>query len=289
MQILKKLKDFSELVAFSHSIFSMPFIFIAMIVSQYQLSGSVWFGWKLFVFGVVAAISARNFAMAFNRLVDREFDKKNPRTKNRPSVDGRISPLSMLIFIAVNAAVFVLCGFFINSLCFYLSFPILIILASYSLMKRFSSAAHLVLGLSLGLAPIAGVAAVSGEIPLWSVYLCLGVLFWVAGFDLLYALQDIDFDKKAGLFSIPSVFGAKKTLLISKGFHLLTIIFWGLFIYSANLGLFMWAALVLSFIALSYEHYLVSKNFRNIPKAFFTINGYLGIAFFAFCVAELVL
>lgn len=193
MQIQQKLKDLSELVMLQHSFFSMPFMFIALLTSA-----KGWFGWKLFIFGVIATISARNFAMAFNRYADRKFDSTNPRTQNRPSVDGRIAPNAILFFIFVNAVIFVCISYFINALCFYLSIPILAILASYSLFKRFSSLAHIVLGLSLGLAPIAGAIAASGEIPLWSIYLCIGVLFWVAGFDLLYALQDIEHDKKKG-------------------------------------------------------------------------------------------
>lgn len=282
--MLQKIKDFKELVMFEHSVFSLPFIFIAMITAS-----NGWFGFKLLVFGLIATLSARNFAMAFNRYADRKFDITNPRTQNRPSVDGRISPKGMLIFIIANAIIFVLIGYFINPLCFYISFPILIVLASYSLMKRFTSMAHLVLGLSLGLAPIAGVIAVLGYVPLWSVYLCIGVLFWVAGFDLLYSLQDIAHDKKEGLHSIPSIFGAKKTLIISKLFHILTIIFWGFFIYTANLGLYMWIGLLISITALAYEHFLVSKDFNNIPKAFFVVNGYLGIVFLIFCIIDLIL
>ena len=279
--MLQKLKDFRELVMFEHSIFSMPFIFIAMITAAHG-----WFGWELLAFGVVASVSARNFAMGFNRFADRKFDKTNPRTQNRPSVDGRISPKAMLLFIVVNALIFIAMGYVINPLCFYLSFPILIILASYSLMKRFSSIAHLVLGLSLGLAPIAGVAAVLGEIPLWSVYLCIGVLFWVAGFDLLYALQDIEHDKREGLYSIPSVFGVQKTLWFARIFHIFTLVFWWLFIKEAGLGIFMGIGLGVSCVFLCFEHYLVSKHFDNIPRAFFTLNGYLGIAFLGFCIAD---
>ena len=281
MLLWQKVKDFRELVMFEHSIFSLPFIFIAMVTAAHG-----WFGWKLFVFGVIASVSARNFAMAFNRLVDRKFDATNPRTKNRPSVDGRISSWGMLQFIVANALIFIAMGYVINPLCFYLSFPILVVLAGYSLVKRFSSVAHLVLGLSLGLAPIAGVAAVSGEIPFWSVLLCVGVLFWVAGFDLLYALQDINHDKQEGLYSIPSVFGVQKTLWISRIFHALTLVFWALFILEAHLGIWMWFGLFVSCVALGFEQYLVARNFAHIPRAFFTVNGYLGIAFLGFCVMD---
>jgi 4-hydroxybenzoate polyprenyltransferase len=146
--------------------------------------------------------------------------------------------------------------------------------------------AHIVLGISLGLAPIAGVVAVSAEITAWSVMLSLGVIFWVAGFDLLYSLQDMDFDKEKGLHSIPSKYGSEATLLISSIFHLLTVIFWLLFVWVAGLGMFAYAAVMLSACMLGYEHYLVRKDFTKIDRAFFTVNGYLGIAFFVFIILD---
>jgi 4-hydroxybenzoate polyprenyltransferase len=245
-----------------------------------------WFGWKLLFLGTLAAVSARNFAMGVNRYLDRDIDVLNPRTKDRPSVDGRVSNLTMQIFIIVNAFIFIAVAYFINPLAFKLSFPILAILGAYTLFKRFSSMAHLILGLTLGLAPIAGVVAVSGEITIWSLYLAGGVLFWVAGFDLLYSLQDIEFDKEHGLHSIPSQFGAKNTMLIAKVFHFTTIMLWLIFIQSANLGLFATLAVLLSAVMLTYEHYLVNKDFTKIDKAFFTVNGYLGIMFFILIILE---
>ncbi len=281
MEKLKKLlNDFNELVMFKHSIFSLPFIFIAMIVSSVEVNGSAWFGFKLLVLGILAALTARNFAMGFNRYMDRDIDALNPRTINRPNVDGRISANQMLLFVIANALGFVLVAYFVNDLAFYLSIPILIIIGSYSYFKRFSYLAHVILGISLALAPIAGVVAVSETITLWSVLLSAGVMFWVAGFDLLYSLQDIDVDKKLGLHSIPSKFGAKKTMLISKVFHVLTIVFWLLFAISSNSGLFTYLAVIASAIMLIYEHIIVNKDFTKIDKAFFTVNGYLGILFF---------
>ncbi len=259
---------------FQHSIFSLPFIFIAMIVSA-----KGWFGFGLLFLGALAAITARNFAMGLNRYADREFDAKNPRTANRPSVDGRLDASSIFIFTVINALVFVAVAYMINDLAFYLSIPMLFVLGSYSYFKRFSSMAHIVLGLSLGLAPIAGSIAVEAAIPLWTIFLSLGVMFWVAGFDLLYSLQDIEFDVKHGLHSIPSKYGAEATLLISTVFHLITVSFWAMFVWTAGLGAFAWLAVVLSMIMLSYEHYLVRKDFTKIDRAFFTINGYLGIVF----------
>ena len=283
-RVIKKFKDFNELVMFEHSVFSLPFIFIAMVVSA-----DGWFGWWLLFMGVLAALSARNFAMGVNRYADIDIDAKNPRTKDRPNVDGRLDSFSILIFIGVNAVIFVLVAYMINQLAFYMSIPILIVLGSYSYFKRFSHLAHVVLGISLGLAPIAGVVAVQASIPAWSVILSLGVIFWVAGFDLLYSLQDMEFDKQNNLYSIPSQFGADATLFISSIFHALTVIFWALFVWVAQLGLFAFLAVVVSGIMLSYEHYLVRKDFTQIDRAFFTVNGYLGFLFFILIVLDKVM
>ena len=280
-KLISSLKNFNELVMFQHSIFSLPFIFIAMIVSA-----DGWFGWYLLFMGALAAVTARNFAMGLNRYADRDVDAKNPRTASRPSVDGRISANAILGFTLINAFGFIAVAYFINDLAFYLSVPILFVLGSYSYFKRFSSLAHIILGISLGLAPIAGSVAVEATIPLWTIFLSVGVLFWVAGFDLLYSLQDIDFDKGAGLHSIPSKFGAKNTFRIAQVFHLLTIIFWYLFVKEAGLGLFAYIAVIFSALMLSYEHYLVNKDFTKIDRAFFTINGYLGIIFIIFIILE---
>jgi len=281
-----KLNDFSELVMFKHSVFSLPFIFIAMLVASYERSGSGWFGWKLLFLGTLAAVSARNFAMGVNRYIDKDIDILNPRTKHRPSVDGRVSDLQMLGFISMNALAFIVIAYFINVLALELSIPILLVLGAYTLFKRFSSLAHLMLGVSLGLAPIAGVVAVSGNITLWSIYLALGVMFWVAGFDLLYSLQDIEFDKKNGLHSIPSKFGVNNTMWIARAFHMLAVMFWIAFVLRVGLGVWAQLAVVLSAIMLSYEHYLVNKDFTKIDKAFFTVNGYLGFIFLLLIILE---
>ncbi|MFW3344913.1 menaquinone biosynthesis prenyltransferase MqnP [Aliarcobacter butzleri] len=280
-KLMKKLNDFSELVMFQHSIFALPFIFIAMVVAA-----NGWFGFKLLILGVLAAVTARNFAMGFNRYMDRDIDALNPRTINRPNVDGRISANAMFIFVVVNALLFILVAYFVNDLAFILSLPILIIIGSYSYFKRFSYLAHIILGISLALAPIAGVVAVSENIPLWVIFLSIGVMFWVAGFDLLYSLQDIEVDKKLGLHSVPSVFGVEKTMLFSKAFHALTVIFWLLFVIYSNSSYFAYLAVIISTLMLSYEHYLVNKDFKKIDRAFFTVNGYLGIVFFLLIVLD---
>ena len=281
--IIKKIEAFNELVMFKHSIFSLPFIFIAMLVAA-----DGWFGFKLLFLGVLAALSARNFAMGFNRYMDRDIDALNPRTINRPNVDGRVSPIQMIVFTLLNAALFVIVAYFVNTLAFYMSIPILFIIASYSYFKRFSYLAHIILGISLGLAPIAGVVAVSENIPFWSLCLSIGVMFWVAGFDLLYSLQDIEVDKKLNLHSIPSKFGAKKTMLISKIFHILTVIFWLFFVILAEGTVWAYLAILFSALMLAYEHYLVNKDFKKIDKAFFTVNGYLGIIFLVFIIIDVI-
>jgi 4-hydroxybenzoate polyprenyltransferase len=276
------LKDINELIMLKHSIFALPFIFIAMIVSSSHINDSIWFGWRLLILGVLAAVSARNFAMGFNRYADRDIDKENPRTANRPSVDGRIGENNMILFIAINAFIFIIVAYMINSLAFWLSFPILFVLGGYSIFKRFSALAHLVLGLSLGLAPIAGVIALQESITLWSVMLAIGVMFWVGGFDLLYSLQDMQYDKQKGLFSIPSLYGKEATFFISSLFHGLTVLFWLFFIVIAHLGFWAYLGLIISAITLYAEHKIVLKDFTKIDKAFFTLNGYLGIIFFVF-------
>ena len=281
--IKTKLANLSEMVMFQHSIFSLPFIFIAMLVAA-----DGWIGWKLLILGIFAAISARNFAMGVNRYFDRDIDALNPRTKDRPSVDGRVSERTMIAFMVGNGVLFVVVAYLINNLAFILSVPILAILGAYTFFKRFSSMAHIILGVTLGLAPIAGVIAVLGEVTPWSFYLAGGVLFWVAGFDLLYSLQDIEFDKAHGLHSIPSQFGAEKTMLIAKLFHTMTIVLWAMFVQSANLEIWASTAVILSAIMLTYEHYLVNKDFTKIDRAFFTVNGYLGILFLILIILEVI-
>lgn len=266
---------------FQHSIFSLPFIFIAMVVSA-----GGWFGWELFGLGLLAALTARNFAMGLNRYADIDIDAQNPRTQNRPNVDGRLGKNAILLFTLANAAGFIVVAYFVNHLAFYLSIPILGVLGSYSYFKRFSELAHLVLGVSLGLAPIAGVVAVEADIPMWSVLLGVGVMFWVAGFDLLYSLQDIDFDKESGLFSIPSRYGAEATLFLAALFHAMAVMFWIFFTWDASLGAFGWLAVIFSAVMLSYEHKLVRKDFTKIDRAFFTINGYLGIVFLVLIILD---
>lgn len=271
-----------ELIVFKHSVFALPFIFTAMFVASKQTNGSSWFGLYLLIFGVLCAVSARNFAMGVNRYLDANIDEQNPRTKNRPSVDGRIGRENMLVFIWANAAIFVLSSAFINLLAFALSIPFLAILASYSYFKRFSPLAHVVLGLCLGLSPVAGAVAVSAGIPLWSLLLCAGVVFWVAGFDVLYSLQDLEFDKKMGLFSIPSNFGESASFAVARLFHGLAVLFWLFFAAAAGLGFFAYLGIIICALILYKEHLIVKADFSKINRAFFTLNGWVSVIFMIF-------
>ncbi|EAI3917199.1 4-hydroxybenzoate polyprenyltransferase [Campylobacter upsaliensis] len=282
-----KIKDILELVVFKHSIFALPFLLSAMIVASKLKNDSVWFGFSALILGIICAVSARNFAMATNRLMDEDIDKDNPRCKDRPNISGRIGKVSVWGFILVNALVFIVCSYFINPLAFYLSFPVLFLLAFYSAFKRFSSLAHLVLGFCLGLAPVAGSIIVLGEIHLFSVILCLGVTFWTAGFDLLYSLQDMEYDKKVGLHSVPAKFGANATLFISAFCHFLATLFWLLFVWVAPLGGLAFFGVLICGAILMAEHLIVRKNFAHIDRAFFTLNGYLSVVFFIFVLVDL--
>jgi len=278
------LSKMARLVKFEHTIFSMPFIFVAMIVAS-----DGWFGWKLFFLVVLEAIFARNFAMGVNRFLDRDIDIKNERTKDRPSVNGDVNNGEMKLFIFGNAIGFIFIAYFINSLVFYSSPFILAVLGGYSYFKRFSEYAHMILGISLGLAPIGGAMAVTDSVPEWSIFLAFGVMFWVAGFDILYSLQDMEFDKKEGLFSIPSKYGLEASLSLSGLFHILTIVFWFLFISYSHLGFFAYVALIVSAGFLYKEQLMVKNNLNDIPKAFFDLNGYLGLIFFVCIVLDKVL
>lgn len=195
----------------------------------------------------------------------------------------------MLVFIVANAIGFVLVSLWINSLAFALSFPILAILALYSYMKYFSSLAHLVLGICLGLAPIAGAVAVSETIPLWSIFLACGVVFWVSGFDILYSIQDMEFDKQNSLYSVPSLLGMHKSLLVARGCHILAVMFWIAFLHISPLSSHSYFAVLISALMLTYEHYLVARNLNNIPKAFFVVNGYLGVVFLIILTMDMLL
>ena len=277
MRIITLLRNINELIMFKHTIFALPFIGIVLClgVREMQAVPTV-----TIILAILCATFARSFAMGFNRLIDRDIDGKNPRTVTRPSVDGRMSPFLQNILIGSYSLGFVVCAYFINELAFWLSFAVLVLLASYSYMKRFTYLAHIVLGLCLASAPLAGDIALNATVNLSSIWLGLGVLFWVAGFDILYSLQDREFDKQNKLHSIPACFGVTKSIYIVHFFHIIAGIFWVLFVREVQLGMVGQIGLGVCLVLLVYENILVRQSLDNINRAFFTLNGWISILFF---------
>jgi 4-hydroxybenzoate polyprenyltransferase len=283
----KKVTNYLSLVKFSHTIFAMPFAFIGYFLAIHQTNTS--FDWKLLVFVVLCMIFARNAAMAFNRFIDREIDIKNPRTAIREIPAGIINAKSALIFVIINSALFVATTYFINELTFKLSPVALLIILGYSITKKFTALCHLILGLGLSLAPIGAYLAVTGEFALLPVLYSFVVLLWVSGFDIIYALQDLDFDKEEELKSLPVFFGKKGALQASTLLHVLSavlIIFAG---YYAHFGLFYWIGSAFFIGLLFYQHTLVKPNdLSRVNVAFFTTNGIASVIFAVFTITELI-
>ncbi|HRZ75853.1 MAG TPA: UbiA-like polyprenyltransferase [Bacteroidales bacterium] len=272
------IQHFLSLVKFAHSVFSLPFALVAFFMALADTGHA--FSFRLLVLVVAAVVLARNTAMAFNRWTDRYIDALNPRTRLREIPARIVSPPAALAFTLLNAAGFIGVAWLINPLCFWLSPLALAVIMGYSYAKRFTSWSHLLLGLGLGLAPSGAYIAVSGEISLIPVLLSVAVIFWVAGFDIIYALQDEGFDKDHGLFSLPSRLGARRALLVSVGMHAVT---GALLLLIGTLGSFNWIYWggALTFIALLvYQHWIVKPDdLSRVNLAFFSTNGVASILF----------
>ena len=274
--IISKIKIILETIKFSHTIFALPFAFIGAILAQKSIPSLNKIFWIL-----IAMIGARSGAMATNRIFDYRFDKENPRTKNWPLVKGDITLLFLIIFTIISYCLFIFAAYMLNKLCFYLSFPVIFILSFYSLTKRFTEFSHLFLGFAISLAPVGAWIAVKGEIDFQPFLISLAVMFWIAGFDIFYALQDMEFDKKIGLHSIPAKYGVKKSIEIARIFHVLMFICLIYMIPLFKLGIIFTTGVILTGIFLIYEHSLVKEDdLSKINKAFFTANGYISITLF---------
>ena len=276
------ISNFFSLVKFSHTLFALPFAligyFLAIEFSIYS------FDWLLLVKVILCMVFARSAAMAFNRYIDRDIDKANERTAEvREIPRGAIRPKSALIFVIVNALLFVLTTYFINSICFYLSPIALIVILGYSYTKRFTSLCHLILGLGLSLAPIGAYLAVVGSFAWLPLYFSFAVFFWVSGFDMIYALQDEGFDRKMSLHSIPVLLGAKGALYLSTFFHLLSAMFILWATLQAKGNWIFWTGSILFITLLAYQHTLVKHNdLSKVNLAFFTTNGVASVIFSIF-------
>lgn len=273
----QRLVSYGQLVRFSHTVFALPFaLSMAVFVSRdFPVTAAQ------IVFILVALVSARTAAMSFNRLVDRHIDARNPRTCTREIPAGNVSVLGATVFFLVSCAVFCVAAALLGHHCLVLSPLVLLILLGYSLTKRFTSAAHFVLGLALACAPGGVWYALTGTFALLPIWMMCGVLFWVAGFDVLYSLQDYEFDRSQGLFSIPVRVGQHKALIIARAAHLLSLCLFIVFGVSAGLGVVYGMTTVCFGAALLSQHLTISPNaLDRIESAFFTRNAWASVIFF---------
>lgn len=301
------IKNYLSLIKFSHTIFALPFAGIGFCIGLFRSSYSgrdlnvpIEFGWdesnvnwwrdSLIKLGLVilCMVFARSAAMAFNRYVDRDIDALNPRTAGREIPDGIIKAQNALAFTFISCILFIATTFFINKLCFYLSPVALAVILGYSYTKRFTPLSHLILGLGLSLAPIGAYIAVTGKFHLLPIFFSVAVLCWVSGFDIIYSLQDEEFDKKNKLYSLPAVFGKTKSLRISELLHLLCamlLIAAGLY---GNFDWLYWVGIIIFCAMLVYQHILVKPHdLSKINIAFMTTNGIASVVFAIFVIADI--
>ena len=281
-------KNYLSLIKFSHTIFALPFAVIGFFLAVSSTDAEL--NWATFGLVMLCMIFARNAAMAFNRYLDRDIDKDNERTAIREIPAGIVNVKSALIFVITNCVLFVIATFFINTICFYLSPIALGVVLGYSYTKRFTALCHIVLGIGLSLVPIGAFLAVAGEFTLLPLLFSFAVLFWVSGFDIMYALQDEEFDKSHNLHSIPVWLGTKGALNLSNIFHMLTAMS---ILFAGYYGAFNWVYWIGATIfcgLLIYQHSLVKPNDLNkINLAFFTTNGVASVIFAIFVLADIYL
>ncbi|MCL2760533.1 MAG: putative 4-hydroxybenzoate polyprenyltransferase [Desulfuromonadales bacterium] len=267
---------FLEMIKFPHTVFALPFAFTGALLAANGIPS-----WDKVLWIIVAMVGARTAAMGLNRLIDAEIDGKNPRTKGRAIPAGFIGKGTVAFFVALSLLILIYAAYRLNPLCLKLSPIAIFFLFLYSYSKRFTSFAHLILGLCLGAAPMGAWVAIRGDLGLPAILLGAAVTFWTAGFDILYALQDLEFDKKEGLYSIPVKLGVNGSLWLARIFH---IIMFGLLVgiyFRMQLGNFFIAGLAISFIMIFYEHWLLRKgDLTKLDAAFFNMNGYISVTIF---------
>lgn len=276
------MKKYFSLVLFAHSIFALPFAMIGFFLGVTTTDHP--FNWMLLVLVLLCMVFARNSAMAFNRYLDRNIDIKNPRTKTRDIPAGRVSANEALLFVIINCVLFMITTFFINRLCFYLSPVALFVVLFYSYTKRFTALCHLVLGLGLSLAPIGAYLAVTGEFNIIPVLYSFAVLFWVSGFDIIYALQDEDFDRHENLHSIPAALGIRNALRLSVVLHIFSAacVIVPVLLTPHNFSWFYYVGVAFFCAMLIYQHLLVKPNdISKVNRAFATTNGVASVIFAA--------
>lgn len=272
------MKKYFSLVTFSHTIFAMPFAFIGFFLAISTTPNT--FQWQQLLLMLLCMVFARNSAMAFNRYLDRNIDAKNPRTKVRDIPAGRISPAAALTFTIINCVLFMAATFFINLICFYLAPIALLIVLGYSATKRFTALCHMVLGLGLSLAPIGAYLVVAGHFNILPLFYSLAVLCWVSGFDIIYALQDEEFDRSENLRSIPAHMGRVKALRLSTALHVLSAVFVVLPVFFTPVSWPYFIGLLVFCTMLIYQHRLVHPDdLSRVNFAFMTTNGIASVVF----------
>ena len=288
---MNKISKYGRLVKFSHTIFAMPFALMSFTYAVRTMPEDDTLNvWVLLVQVVLCMVFARNVAMGFNRWADRDIDAKNPRTAQREIPAGEISPRAAITFVAINAVAFIVVAATINPLTAWLSPVALAVVMFYSYCKRFTSLAHLVLGLSLSIAPVGAYIAVQGEFALEPCILALVVLTWCGGFDIIYALQDCTFDREQGLHSIPARFSARTSLAISIALHAVSVASLVWFMATVGANYLMWCGAAIFASILVLEHILVTPTRqRNIGIAFGTLNGLASLLLAALSIAGMLM
>ncbi len=277
------MKKYLSLVKFAHTIFALPFALIGYFMAAVAFNEG--FQWLDLLKVLLAMVFARNAAMGFNRFTDRKIDAKNERTQKREIPAGSISVQAAGWFVVLNVVAFIVTTWFINMVCFYLSFVAMAVVLGYSLTKRFTWLCHFILGIGLSLAPIGAFIAVTGYFALAPVLLSLAVLLWVSGFDIIYALQDDAFDKKHGLFSIPVYFGRKNALRISRVVHIFSALLLIVVGLQIDAGWLFYVGVGIFTILLLYQHIIISPtNLSRVNIAFFTTNGLASLVFAIFAI-----
>lgn len=284
---MKKLKIILEMIKFEHTIFALPFAYLGMILGNQIEEGSWPTGWEI-LWTTVAMVGARSAAMTLNRVIDRRIDAKNPRTAGRAIPAGLISTLEAWIFILVSFTLLFVAAYQLNPLAVKLLPLAVFVLVFYSYTKRFTWLCHLILGIAIGLAPMGGWVAATGSLSGTAVLLFVTVALWTAGFDVIYATQDLDYDRKEGLHSIPVRFGLAGSLWIARGFHFLTSICLLLLYLFTPLNWIFGVGVILALLILIYEHSIISpRDMSRLDTAFFTMNGILSIVIFSFAIIDI--
>lgn len=287
--MIKKIKIILEMIKFEHTIFALPFAFLGAVLGSLLINGT-WPTASQWIWITLAMIGARSAAMALNRVIDAKIDKANPRTKERAIPAGLISTYETTIFIIISFALLFYSAYQLNTLAVFLLPLAVFFLVIYSYTKRFTWACHLVLGITIGIAPLGGWVGATGTLTFDALILFLGVALWIAGFDVIYATQDAGYDKSVKLYSIPSYFGITKALFIAKGIHILSFLAFVSLYFITPLGWIYLTGVLISGAIMIYEHSLVKPNdLSKVNVAFFTMNGILSMVMLAFTLGDLML